>query len=305
MRDAPVDPLPPSRWCRRRRRRGGCQRLLLRPTTCQPLPCRMPLRTRIAWSRRRPQYPDAGLNKRTMGSKLTGLPLGPVTLLLGFNTSNRGRGIQIQRFTIPQGWTVNEIPSTPSVPAAPGNALGIAGARRQRRPSTLPVTPAASFSPERAPPLASLRSVAAANIFRPSSVPAASAMRGDTASPAAANVSGVDPHPLSLAINGAARRRSEAAYARRRKTSEHGAPHVARAAPAVRAESQDEAAVRVHRRRTDQGDAAPRSSVREGGKTGTYAARLSLSHDSTPWAPSNGAPWRRRWPAANDYVSGF
>ena len=118
-------------------------------------------------------------------------------------------------------------------------------------------------------------------------------------------VSGVDPHPLSLAINGAARRRSEAAYARRRKTSEHGAPHVARAAPAVRAESQDEAAVRVHRRRTDQGDAAPRSSVREGGKTGTYAARLSLSHDSTPWAPSNGAPWRRRWPAANNIHSGF
>ena len=192
-------------------------------------------------------------------------------------------------------------PSPTRAALVPGDRSAVGCRARHRGRCRCQSTPAASFSPERAPPLASLRSVAAANIFRPSSVPAASAMRGDTASPAAANVSGVDPHPLSLAINGAAWRRSEAAYARRRKTSEHGAPHVARAAPAVRAESQDEAAVRVHRRRTDQGDAAPRSSVREGGKTGTYAARLSLSHDSTPWAPSNGAPWRRRWPDANDY----
>ncbi|KAG2623247.1 hypothetical protein PVAP13_3KG041469 [Panicum virgatum] len=97
-------------------------------------------------------------------------------------------------------------------------------------------------------------------------------------------VSGVDPHPLPLAINGAARRRSEAAHARRRKTSEHGAHHVARAAPAARAGSEDVAAVRVHRRRIDQGDTALRSFVPGGGQ-GRDVRSSSLSRDnSMPWA---------------------
>ena len=117
-------------------------------------------------------------------------------------------------------------------------------------------------------------------------------------------VSGVDPHPLPLAINGAARRRSEAAHARRRKTSEHGAHHVARAAPAARAGSEDDgAAVRVHRRRTDQGGhGAPLLRPGRGARPGrTQLVSVSLPHDSTPWGPRNGAPWRRRWPDANDY----
>ena len=93
-------------------------------------------------------------------------------------------------------------------------------------------------------------------------------------------VSGVDPHPLPLAINGAARRRSEAAHARRRKTSEHGAHHVARAAPAARAGSEDDAAVRVHRRRIDQGDTALRSFVPGGGQ-GRDVRSSSLSRDNS------------------------
>jgi hypothetical protein len=85
------------------------------------------------------------------------------------------------------------------------------------------------------------------------------------------------------AINGAPRRRRKAARARRRKTSEHGAHHVARAAPAARAGSEDGAAVRVHRRRTPS---------QEGGKAGTYAARLSLSrlHAMGPEEWSSVAP---------------
>ncbi|PVH61483.1 hypothetical protein PAHAL_3G044900 [Panicum hallii] len=107
------------------------------------------------------------------------------------------------------------------------------------------------------------------------------------------------------AINGAPRRRRKAARARRRKTSEHGAHHVARAAPAARAGSEDGAAVRVHRRRTDQGGhGAPLLRPRRGARPGRTQL-VSLSHDSTPWGPRNGAPWRRRWPDANDYVSGF
>ncbi|KAG2615072.1 hypothetical protein PVAP13_3NG029990, partial [Panicum virgatum] len=108
----------------------------------------------------------------------------------------------------------------------------------------------------------------------------------------------------SEAINGAARRRSEAAHARRRKTSEHGAHHVARAAPAARAGSEDDgAAVRVHRRRTDQGGhGAPLLRPGRGARPGrTQLVSVSLPHDSTPWGPRNGAPWRRRWPDANDY----
>ena len=63
-------------------------------------------------------------------------------------------------------------------------AFGIAGAGDVAAHSPNAIS-AAAASLDRAPPLAALRSMAAANIFRPSSVPAASAMRGDTASHAA------------------------------------------------------------------------------------------------------------------------
>ena len=92
------------------------------------------------------------------------------------------------------------------------------------------------------------------------------------------------PDPIE-AINGAARRRTEAAHARRRKASEHGAHHVARAAPAARAGSKDDAAVRVHRRRTDQGGhGAPLLRPGRGARPGRTQL-VSLAHDnSTPWA---------------------
>jgi len=93
------------------------------------------------------------------------------------------------------------------------------------------------------------------------------------------------PDPIE-AINGAARRRTEAAHARRRKASEHGAHHVARAAPAARAGSEDDDdAVRVHRRRTDQGGhGAPLLRPGKGARPGR-AQLVSLAHDnSVPWA---------------------
>ncbi|PUZ63128.1 hypothetical protein GQ55_3G043000 [Panicum hallii var. hallii] len=84
--------------------------------------------------------------------------------------------------------------------------------------------------------------------------------------------------PLPLSINGAARRRSEAAHARRRTTSEHGAHHVARAAPAARAGSEDGAAVRVHRRRTDQGGhGAPLLRPGRGARPGRTQLIVSLA----------------------------
>ena len=108
------------------------------------------------------------------------------------------------------------------------------------------------------------------------------------------------PDPIE-AINGAARRRSEAAHARRRKASEHGAHHVARPAPAARAGSKDDAAVRVHRRRTDQGGhGAPLLRPGRGARPGRTQL-VSLARQLHAMGPRNGAPWRRRWPDANDY----
>ncbi|KAG2623249.1 hypothetical protein PVAP13_3KG040700 [Panicum virgatum] len=53
------------------------------------------------------------------------------------------------------------------------------------------------------------------------------------------------------------------------------------------------------------GTRRPAPPSREGGKAGTCAARLSRPRQLRAMGLSNGAPWRRRWPAANDYASGF